>query len=330
VGIGDPRALAPLVAALADSDPRLRRAVVETLGKIGDVRAAESLMAALKDDESSMVRFAAARALGKIGDPRAVEPLVTALGDVPDHEFAPDVREAASEALEKIGAPAVESLVAALKDKDYAVRRLVANVLGGIGDPRATEPLAAASEDGDSGTREEAALALGKIGDLRAVEPLVALLTGRRRQEAAKVLREIGAPSIGPLVGALKDGDSETRQAAAEVLVEMPDPRAAEALKSQGWEQGLLVFDAICDRCGHRIRFPEDAFAVAEGAQVLRIYCGRCYGGFYERWPNENVEPSVSNKLAVSYLHRTGRIRHGIRFAGIPSGEESKHHPNSV
>jgi HEAT repeat protein len=40
----------------------------------------EPLIAALKD-ENSDVRQAAAKALGKIGDPRAVEPLIAALSD---------------------------------------------------------------------------------------------------------------------------------------------------------------------------------------------------------------------------------------------------------
>ena len=72
---------------------------VEALSKIGDTRAVEPLIAALKDGHMD-VRGAAAKALGKIGDARAVEPLVTSLRD----EIT-NVRGAAAEALGKIGDP---------------------------------------------------------------------------------------------------------------------------------------------------------------------------------------------------------------------------------
>lgn len=76
------------------------------LGEIGDPRAVDPLIEALKD-EYSRVRSSAARALGEIGDPKAVDPLTEALKDEyltytassGTHET---VREAASEALKKI------------------------------------------------------------------------------------------------------------------------------------------------------------------------------------------------------------------------------------
>jgi HEAT repeat protein len=50
------------------------------LGEIGDPRAVDPLIEALKD-EYSRVRSSAARALGEIGDPKAVDPLTEALKD---------------------------------------------------------------------------------------------------------------------------------------------------------------------------------------------------------------------------------------------------------
>ena len=67
------------------------------LGKFGDARAVEPLVALLKD-EAWLVRKAAAEALGSIGDAAAVEALNAALKDEDEA-----VREAAKEALEKIG-----------------------------------------------------------------------------------------------------------------------------------------------------------------------------------------------------------------------------------
>jgi len=50
------------------------------LGKIGDKRAVEPLIAALEDNDRK-VRWNAAAILGNIGDKRAVEPLIAALND---------------------------------------------------------------------------------------------------------------------------------------------------------------------------------------------------------------------------------------------------------
>jgi len=80
-------------------------------------------------------------------------------------------REAAG-ALIRIGAPAVEPLIQALKDKDPVIRFGAADALGEIGDRRAVGPLIEALND--IGVRWRAATdALGKIGDHRAVDPVI-------------------------------------------------------------------------------------------------------------------------------------------------------------
>jgi len=125
-----------LIKALKDSDRWIRRAAAEALGGIGDARAVEPLIQALKDRDVD-VRKAAANALGKFGKP-AVRPLIRALKDM-------DVRKAAAGVLQKLGwqpdstatkvsylialeewdelvklgEPAVESLIEALKDTTW-------------------------------------------------------------------------------------------------------------------------------------------------------------------------------------------------------------------
>jgi HEAT repeat protein len=64
--------------ALIDEDKDLRKSAAIALGRIGDTRAVEPLIASLKD-EDEVVRKQVARALGWLGDSRAVEPLEKAL-----------------------------------------------------------------------------------------------------------------------------------------------------------------------------------------------------------------------------------------------------------
>ena len=114
----------------------------------------EGLIKALKDKDP-MVRGDAAEVLGKIGDSRAVEPLIEALKDI--------VQFIAIESLRKIGEPAIEPLIKALKNKDTLIRSGAARALGEIKDKRAVESLTEALKYGDSFVRSAAEEALKKI-----------------------------------------------------------------------------------------------------------------------------------------------------------------------
>lgn len=76
--IGDERAVEPLIQALKDKNAGVRRVVADALGKIKDERVLEPLIQALEDRDND-VRNRAAKALGKKGDPRAVEALTKTL-----------------------------------------------------------------------------------------------------------------------------------------------------------------------------------------------------------------------------------------------------------
>lgn len=108
----------------------------------------EPLISALKDKKDVDVRWSAAEALGRIGDTKAVEPLIEALKD----EHGP-VRFTAAEALGRIGAEAVEpqigSIIGLLNDKQPSfVRVSAARALGAIGSAKAIEPLTKRLKDG--------------------------------------------------------------------------------------------------------------------------------------------------------------------------------------
>jgi HEAT repeat protein len=200
------------------------------------------------------VRLQAIQALGEIGDARAVKPLLIVLLE----KSVIESREAA-EALRKIGTPAVESLIAALKGENADTRGKAATELGKIGDARAIEPLIAAMKDKNANVREAAVVALGKIGDARAVKPLISAL-GDEWFDIAKAAAEaletlgwrpgkdeagaaywiakwnweecvrVGRAAIGPLVAALADKNLHVRGEAAKALGELRDPRALEPL----------------------------------------------------------------------------------------------------
>ena len=99
--LGDSRAVEPLLATLKDSDVGVRHMAAYALGELKDRRAVGPLIAALRDS-SYFVRGMAAWALGELKDPRAVEPLKTLLLFDPDN----GVLYAARAAIIKIEAPA--------------------------------------------------------------------------------------------------------------------------------------------------------------------------------------------------------------------------------
>jgi len=115
--------LAPLVAALGDTEKVVRRAAAQSLAGIGP-EAVPVLVAAL-GDPSWIVRYRAAEALGMIRDPRAAPALIGMLGDPEDH-----VRFMAAKGLAlDPGGPATDALIGRLDDRNPYVRRMAAEAL---------------------------------------------------------------------------------------------------------------------------------------------------------------------------------------------------------
>jgi len=159
-----------------------RASAIEALGRIGDSRAVEPLIAALKDEDVN-VRWPAARALGEIKDTRAIKPLIAALKD-----WHSNVRKAAAKALVKIGTPAVELLIAALRDEDERVRQAAAEALDHLGWKPARD--------------ENAAWYWATKGKWNACV-------------------DIGAPAVQPLITSLRTNDPYMRRDVAQALVRL-------------------------------------------------------------------------------------------------------------
>ncbi len=141
----------------------------------------------------------------------------------------------AQKKLERIGAAAVEPLIAAMQNAEGWELSYVIEPLGGIRDRRAVQPLLAALNNSHYAVRGHAAEALGKIGDRQAVEPLMQSLGDEKdsvRWRAAGALGLIADNrAVDSLISCMKnDSYDYARRAAAEALGAIGDKRAVEAL----------------------------------------------------------------------------------------------------
>jgi HEAT repeat protein len=222
--------LAALIEGLKDNDSSVRSKAAAALLKMGPAAkpAIPALMYALMSDSSRSVRSNAAFTLGEIKDPIAVPALILALKDVDEY-----VSRSARNALIRIGKPAVERLIVALKARNRQMRHHAAEALRQIGDKRAAEAFIAALRDKSPKVRELAAWALGGLQDNRAVMPLIGCLNDEhkvqvRAIEALGNLRDSRA--VEPLIALLKDKNSGLRRRAAQSLGMIGDNRAVESL----------------------------------------------------------------------------------------------------
>jgi HEAT repeat protein len=264
--IGDKQAIEPLVSALRDKKSKVQESANEALKKIIDVlkkkNDIETLIALLKNDEI-VVRRTAVKACYEIRDPCVVIHFIEALQDK-DAQVSDNAREA----LQEIGASAVEELIVALKHEDVRVRVAAATILGEIRDPRAVDPLfhellLAILQNKSRVFRAEAVKSLGKIRDPRAVKPLIEALQDKDAQvsdNAREALQKIGAPAVEELIVALKHEDVRVRVAAATILGEIRDPRAVDplinALLLDALENTSWMFRAEAARALGKIKDP--------------------------------------------------------------------------
>jgi HEAT repeat protein len=149
--LDDTRELQPLIAALHDPDDGVRAWVPDALGNIHDPRSFQAILDALATNDYN-VTMEAARVLGHLRNPRAIEPLLASLKDG---------RGYAAAALSEIGTPAIEPLIATLKNPDPVIRMGAAEALsentvnyaiqskGDAMDPRAVRALLQSAQEHD-------------------------------------------------------------------------------------------------------------------------------------------------------------------------------------
>jgi HEAT repeat protein len=228
-GSPDPRIVEPLMAALKDTDSRVRRAAAIKLGKINDPRVVEPLIVALKDSDNE-VRNDAEDSLGEIKDPRAAQLLVLSLRKT-------EVQDQVAGALAKIGAPAVDALVAASSDSDPMVRKGATYALReseAATSVRVRDVLVAELKDTDAGVRNAATSAMEKIKDPRAVQALTEELhdsdPGVRRGAIDALVAIGGGNAAESLISELHDTDPLVREGAIDAVHKIGDARAVGSL----------------------------------------------------------------------------------------------------
>jgi HEAT repeat protein len=206
--------------------PSLGPPDVARLKAKGDIA---GLKRALTYTRDGRVRANAAEALGEFRAAGAIEALIEALAD---ENWA--VRKAAHLAIRQMrDVRALEPFLAALRGQTEEARMLAAEALGQFGDVRAVEPLVGALADRSWDVRAAAARALGAIGDARAVSPLIRAMSESDlgvRDAAAEALVNIGPPAFDDLVGALDDPSWDVRRTAALALGRLGDQRATGRL----------------------------------------------------------------------------------------------------
>jgi HEAT repeat protein len=279
--IGDATtATAPLLKVLMNNsdDERFCDSVYSSL--LGFTTYSEiKLLRALRNLQSPIVhnRILAVRELSELGDVRAFQHLVAALKDS-DRE----VRQRAAAALGKQGTQALDPLKVALKSDDCKIAHGAAEGLANLCIPQCVEPLINALSHNDWFVRCGVAEALGKLRDSRAVEPLVAAmgfekpteevlrdafkdhpsaaygtseaklgaaflygnlaLSGNQsaQKAAAKALGEIGdSRAVAPLIAALNSGENDLQVTAADALGNLADSRAVDSLIELLLKEGI-------------------------------------------------------------------------------------------
>jgi HEAT repeat protein len=199
-----------LARALSDPQVDVRVEVIRTVALIDDNDVLGLLVSALKDPEIR-VRDAASQGLARWRSPAVARTLAEALA-------TPDLRRAAGDLLERMGAAAIGPLVdivagddlelaavsgalleriagpqpfvAALSSVHPEDRLRAVEVLGRMGDPTASEALLTTLSDPDERVRGRAVTLLGEVGDPRAVEPLKRAFRTDPVVEVAEAARE--------------------------------------------------------------------------------------------------------------------------------------------
>jgi HEAT repeat protein len=284
--------LFPLMAVLEHDSPPVRRDAAELLGKIGDPRSVDYLLAHLGDGDAG-VDGAAAQALASIAAAHAEarEPLGRRLVRAMASK-EPLTRANAMSLLADLGGDEIRPrLLAASKDEDAIVRGRAVSIAGRGDDPAASIILEHALADESAHVRQAAVAALCESGraashreailaSLGDEDPWVRATACRclgtfGGEDAARRIRQIARAGDPPeriaaiealeampgpqawevIVAALGDPDGEIRQAALAAAARSPEPAAEREIDRRASDPDWRLRATALDAMGRRGRF---------------------------------------------------------------------------
>jgi HEAT repeat protein len=283
--------LFPLMAVLEHDSPPVRRDAAELLGKIGDPRSVDYLLAHLGDGDAG-VDGAAAEALAAVAaaHEEAREPLRRRLARAMASK-EPLTRANAMSLLADLGGEEIRPrLLVASKDEDAIVRGRAVSIAGRGDDPAAStilehaladesahvrqaavaalcgsgraashrEAILASLEDEDPWVRATACRCLGTFGGEDAARRIREIARAGEPPERIAALEALEAP--GPeawevIVAALGDPDGEIRQAALAAAARSPEPAAEREIDRRASDPDWRLRATALEAMGRRGRF---------------------------------------------------------------------------
>ncbi|MHB9132355.1 MAG: HEAT repeat domain-containing protein [Armatimonadota bacterium] len=224
----DARVVEPLIGALKDADPAVRKIAARNLGQTGDARAVEPLIMLLNDFNPN-IRAEAINALGLIGDPRAVDALIGIV------QAVPSLRKTAFQALGRIADPRMTvQLLPLLNEADAETRRTVAGMLASFGEERGTQALLVMAQDAQNADRVQSIITLSGLHDPHAVDLLLPLLRFNDLRVCGEAVEALGYThdprAVEPLLALLKK--PKLQNLVVRTLVAFRDARAINNLSA--------------------------------------------------------------------------------------------------
>jgi HEAT repeat protein len=247
--------------ALEDPHPNIRGYCSRVLGTFRDERVFPLLAEMVREEASPGPRHEALAALGRLGDPRGYEILLAKLSDPSDRAWAvkglgllgdarafprieklyrelssdPWLSSMAPEALLSLDEErAVDFLLELFPRVESAPRSALARALGEHPGPKVREAVTALLASEDGGLRLSAVQVLAAAGDSGTVPLLVPLLSGHRRERgaAADALRRIGDPAAARPIAELLSREilPTHRVTFLRALAELGDRRAVASM----------------------------------------------------------------------------------------------------
>jgi HEAT repeat protein len=270
----DPAAIEPLVALLRDEQRAIRVIAAQALGAIGKPRAVGGLVAALLEEKQWEVRHAIVEALRQIGDPTAVNELILVVerGDADAglqqvatwalKEFGWDQLTAEQQAMVlilrddwaqvcKLGAAAINPLLAAIRTGTSRVRLDAAEALAKMTEPRATAALFELCVHGEVEVRTMAAQMLERHASSRLSESDAALVAVQLGKWSIAI--GFGKAAIEPLEAAARQGPLDCRRRALEALHAIGGDRVMRFVREALADSDAAIRALAAELLGERV-----------------------------------------------------------------------------